>query len=210
MIQLWRVLLLCVSSLLSWPIIGQAADAPSAINVLVAYHSLSGHTERMAEAVAEGARSVSRTHVVLKRVGKVTAEELFAADAIVLGSPVYWSNMAGEMKVFIDDWQFKFGVFPAFKLKNKVGAAFATGGQISSGKELTMLSLLAAMLGNQMIVVSAGGAFGASATTEGDSPGIDAQELTGARELGRRVADVTGAVKRGFELQGNGAGLSGP
>ena len=209
MIQLGRVLLLCVSSLLAWPIIGRAADSPLAINVLVAYHSLSGHTERMAEAVAEGARSGPQTHVVLKRVGKVTAEELFAADAIVLGSPVYWSNMAGEVKTFIDDWQFKFGVFPEFKLKNKVGAAFATGGQISSGKELTMLSILAAMLGNQMIVVSGGGAFGASATTEGDSPGIDAQELTGARELGRRVADVAGAVKRGFESQGNNAGSSG-
>ena len=210
MIQLGRVLLLCVSSLLAWPIIGRAADSPLAINVLVAYHSLFGHTERMAEAVAEGARSVPQTQVVLKRVGKVTAEELFAADAIVLGSPVYWSNMAGEVKTFIDDWQFKFGVFPEFKLKNKVGAAFATGGQISSGKELTMLSILAAMLGNQMIIVSGGGAFGASATTEGESPGIDVQEMTGARELGRRVADVAGAVKRGFESQGNRAGSSGP
>ena len=210
MIQLGRVLLLCVSSLLAWPIIGRAADSPPAINVLVAYHSLFGHTERMAEAVAEGARSVPQTQVVLKRVGKVTAEELFAADAIVLGSPVYWSNMAGEVKAFIDDWQFKFGVFPEFKLRNKVGAAFATGGQISSGKELTMLSILAAMLGNQMIIVSGGGAFGASATTEGESPGIDVQEMTGARELGRRVADVAGAVKRGFESQGNRAGSSGP
>jgi len=209
-IQLWRVLLLCASSLLAVPMIARAADSPPTINVLVAYHSLSGHTERMAEAVAEGARSVPQTQVVLKRVGKVTAEELFAADAIVLGSPVYWSNMAGEVKAFIDDWQFKFGVFPEFKLRNKVGAAFATGGQISSGKELTMLSILAAMLGNQMIIVSGGGAFGASATTEGESPGIDVQEMTGARELGRRVADVAGAVKRGFESQGNRAGSSGP
>ena len=144
---------------------------------------------------------VSHTQVVVKRVGAVTAEELFAADAIVLGSPVYWSNMAGEVKTFIDDWQFKFGVFPEFKLRNKVGAAFATGGQISSGKELTMLSILAAMLGNYMITVSGGGAFGASATTEGNSLGIDEQELAGARELGRRVADVAGAVKRGFQLQ---------
>lgn len=210
MIQLWRVLLLCASSLLAVPMIARAADNSPTINVLVAYHSLSGHTERMAEAVAEGARSVPQTQVVLKRVGKVTAEELFAADAIVLGSPVYWSNMAGEVKAFIDDWQFKFGVFPEFKLRNKVGAAFATGGQISSGKELTMLSILAAMLGNQMIIVSGGGAFGASATTEGESPGIDVQEMTGARELGRRVADVAGAVKRGFESQGNRAGSSGP
>jgi NAD(P)H dehydrogenase (quinone) len=54
-----------------------------------------------------------------------------------------------------------------------------------------MLTILAAMLGNQMIIVSGGGAFGASATTEGDSPGIDNKELADARELGRRVAEVT-------------------
>src|SRR2546422_11236121 len=82
-------------------------------------------------------------------------------------------------------------------MKIKIGAAFATGGQVSSGKEVTMLTILAAMLGNQMIVVSGGGAFGASATSEGDRPGIDDKELTGARELGRRVAGGTGGVKRG-------------
>ena len=167
------------------------------IKILVAYHSLSGHTEKMAQAVAEGAKGLPEAQVLLKRVGQVTGEELLGADAIVIGSPVYWSNMAGEVKTFIDNWQFKFGVFPEFKLKNKVGAAFATGGQISSGKELTMLSILAAMLGNQMIVVSGGGAFGASATTEGNSPGIDEQELASARDLGRRVAAVAGVVVRG-------------
>jgi NAD(P)H dehydrogenase (quinone) len=201
MTQIWRLFLLCATGFLATPAVGQSADSQPTIQILVAYHSLSGNTERMAEAVAEGARMVSHTQVVVKRVGAVTAEELFAADAIVLGSPVYWSNMAGEVKTFIDDWQFKFGVFPEFKLRNKVGAAFATGGQISSGKELTMLSILAAMLGNYMITVSGGGAFGASATTEGNSLGIDEQELAGARELGRRVADVAGAVKRGFQLQ---------
>ncbi|MGC3974541.1 MAG: NAD(P)H-dependent oxidoreductase [Nitrospira sp.] len=201
MVRMWRLLLLCAASILIGPTVGASAESPAITQVLVAYHSLSGNTERMAEAVAEGVRMVPHTQVVVRRVGSVTAEELFAADAIVLGSPVYWSNMAGEVKTFIDDWQFKFGVFPEFKLKNKVGAAFATGGQISSGKEMTMLSILAAMLGNYMITVSGGGAFGASATTEGNSPGIDEQELFRARELGRRVADVAGAVKRGFELQ---------
>lgn len=200
MLQIWRLLLICTAGVLAAPSVGSSADSAPTIHVLVAYHSSSGNTERMAEAVAEGVRSVPHTQVMVRRVGHVTAEELFAADAIVLGSPVYWSNMAGEVKAFIDDWQFKFGVFPGFKLKNKVGAAFATGGQISSGKEFTMLSILAAMLGNYMITVSGGGAFGASATTEGQSPGIDEQEIANARELGRRVADVAGAVKRGFEL----------
>ena len=165
------------------------------VKVLVAYHSQSGNTERMAEAVVEGAKSLPGTTVVLKRVGQVTADDLFSSDAIVVGSPVYWSNMSGEVKTFFDNWQFKFGVFPDFKMKNKIGAAFATGGQISSGKEVTMLTILAAMLGNQMIVVSGGGAFGASATTEGDSPGIDKRELADAQALGRRVAEVASMLR---------------
>jgi NAD(P)H dehydrogenase (quinone) len=174
-----------------------SADEPlrAGIKVLVTYHSLTGHTERMAEAVAEGAKSLPGTIVILKRVAQVTADDLFSSDAIVVGSPVYWSNMSGEVKTFFDNWQFKFGVFPEFKMKNKIGAAFATGGQISSGKEVTMLTILAAMLGNQMIVVGGGGAFGASATTEGDSPGIDKKELADAQALGRRVAEVAAMLR---------------
>jgi NAD(P)H dehydrogenase (quinone) len=167
------------------------------VRVLVTYHSLTGNTERMAEAVVEGAKSVPGTVVVLKRVGQVTAEDLFSSDAVIVGSPVYWSNMSGEVKTFFDNWQFKFGVFPEFKMKNKIGAAFATGGQVSSGKEVTMLTILAAMLGNQMIVVSGGGAFGASATTEGDSLGIDKKELADAKALGQRVADIAKLIRRG-------------
>ncbi|NJL17557.1 MAG: flavodoxin family protein [Nitrospira sp.] len=153
----------------------------------------------MADAVVAGAKSVSGTLVVLKRVGHVTADDLLSADAVIVGSPVYWSNMSGEVKTFFDNWQFKFGVFPEYKMKDKVGAAFATGGQVSSGKEVTMLTILAAMLENRMIVVSDGGAFGASATTEGDSPGIDDHELGSAKALGRRVADVAKLIKRGAE-----------
>jgi NAD(P)H dehydrogenase (quinone) len=174
-----------------------AGDPTPTIKILVTYHSLSGNTERMAQAVAAGAKSVSGAQIVSKRVGQVTAEDLFTADAVVVGSPVYWSNMSGEVKAFFDNGQFKFGVFPEFKMKNKVGAAFTTGGQISSGKELTMLTILAAMLGNQMIVVSGGGAFGASATTEGDSPGVDDKEIAEAKALGQRVADVTKLIKVG-------------
>ena len=200
MIPLVRMIFWCAVGLFISPMHAQS-EAASEVNVLIAYHSRSGHTEQMANAVAEGARTISSVHVTVRRVQQVTAEELFSADAIILGSPVYWSNMAGEVKTFIDDWQFKFGVFPEFKLKNKVGAAFATGGQVSSGKEFTMVSILAAMLGNHMIVVGGGGAFGASATTEGNSPGIDEQELVGARDLGQRVADVAVALRNGFVMK---------
>ncbi len=53
------------------------------------------------------------------------------------------------------------------------------------------------MLNNQMIIVSGGGGFGASATTGPDSPGIDEKELAAARDLGKRVAEVAAVVKRG-------------
>lgn len=173
-------------------------EPASGVTVLVAYYSMTGNTEQMAQGVAAGARTIEGTVVVTKRVEQVTADDLFAADAVIVGSPVYWSNMAGPVKTFFDNWQLKFGVYPDFKMRNKVGAAFAVGGQVSSGKEVAMLTILAAMLGNQMVVVSSGGAFGASATTEGDSPGIDAQELAAARALGQRVAEVTGVMKKGM------------
>ncbi len=178
---------------------GPLVQAEPTVTVLVAYHSVSGHTEHMAQAVAEGVRSVPGTRVRVERVQKVTADALFSADAVVVGSPVYWSNMAGEVKTFFDNWQLKFGVWPDFKMRNKVGAAFTTGGQVAGGKEVTMLTMLAAMLGNQMIVVSGGGAFGASATTEGESPGVNDVELAEARALGQRVAHVARQVKRGAE-----------
>jgi len=176
-----------------WALDPRGAD----VRVLVAYYSQTGHTEKMAQGVAEGARKVEGTTVILKRVEQVTAADLFSADAVVVGSPVYWANMAGPVKAFFDDWQLKFGVFPEFKMRDKVGAAFTTGGQVSGGKEVTMLTILAAMLANQMIVVGGGGAFGASATTEGDSPGIDAKELEDAKALGKRVAKVTRVLTQG-------------
>ncbi len=195
----WAGCLCCLALVL----VSQPVQAEQTVEVLVAYHSASGHTETMARAVAEGVQSVPMTLVQVERVEKVTAKMLFSADALVVGSPVYWANMAGEVKTFFDNWQFKFGVWPEFKMRNKVGAAFTTGGQVSGGKEVTMLTMLAAMLGNRMIVVSGGGAFGASATTEGESPGINGQELADARALGKRVAEVAWTVKRGAGESGN-------
>ena len=175
----------------------QVQSQSDTIQVLVAYHSLSGNTETMAQSVVDGAEAVPGTRVLLHGVEEVTEKVLFGSDALIVGSPVYWSNMSGEVKTFFDRWQFEFGVFPEFKMRNKVGAAFATGGQVSSGKEVTMLTILAAMLGNQMIVVSDGGAFGASATTEGESPGINDTEKAEAWSLGKRVAEVAWMIKRG-------------
>jgi len=175
---------------------GDAAD-PAPVTVLVTYHSVTGNTERMAQGVAEGAKAVSGTSVVLKRVGEVGADDLSSSDAVIVGSPVYFANMSGEVKTFFDNWSLKFSLFQDRKMRNKVGAAFATGAAVSAGKEFTILGILGAMLNNQMIIVSGGGGFGASATTGPDSPGIDEKELAAARDLGKRVAEVAAVVKRG-------------
>jgi NAD(P)H dehydrogenase (quinone) len=190
----------CVLSLAAVFLLGsgttQAAD-PQPVTVLVVYHSASGNTEKMAQGVAEGAKAVSGTRVVLKRVSETAADDLLSSDAVIVGSPVYFGNMSGEVKTFFDNWLLKFGVFRDFKMRNKVGGAFATGASISNGKEVTMLAILGAMLVNQMIVVGGGGAFGASATTGPDSPGVDDKELADARDLGKRVAEVVSVIKRG-------------
>jgi NAD(P)H dehydrogenase (quinone) len=155
----------------------------------------------MAQGVAEGANSVSGATVVLKKVGEVTGDELLACDALIVGSPVYYANMAGEIKIFFDNWLLKFRfAFIEFKMRNKIGGAFVTGGAISNGKETTMQSIHGAMLINQMSVVSGGGAFGASATTGPESPGVDEKELEAARALGKRVAEFAAITKRGSKL----------
>ena len=175
-----------------------AADSLSSVTVLVTYHSVSGNTEKMAQAVAEGAKAVSGTSVVLKRVSEVIGDDLLSSDAVIVGSPVYVGNMSGEVKTFFDNWGRKFGLGTGTgKMRNKLGAAFATGGGVSNGKEVAMLTILGAMLIHQMIVTGAGGAFGASATTGSDSPGIDDKELAAARDLGKRIAEVTSVIKRG-------------
>lgn len=176
-----------------------AQDTGERVKVLVAYYSATGNTEVMAKGVVAGIQEIKGSDVLLKRVEQVKGKELFAADAVIVGSPVYWANMAAPVKAFFDNWQLQFGVFPELKMKNKIGAAFSTGGQVSGGKELTMLTILAAMLGNHMIVVSGGGAFGASATTERHSVGIQDWELEQAKELGRRVARVTHRWKQGLQ-----------
>jgi NAD(P)H dehydrogenase (quinone) len=134
---------------------GSASQAQAArVSVLIAYHSVTGNTEKMAQGVAEGAKAVPDTNVVLKRVSEVTAEDLLSSDAVIVGSPVYFGNISGEVKTFFDNWLLKFDFYRDFRMRNKVGGAFATGGSISNGKEITMMAILEAMLINKMIIVS--------------------------------------------------------
>jgi len=99
--------------------------------VLIVYHTLSGNTEKMAQAYAEGAKNVQGTEVVLKKALDATLEDLLGCDAIALGSADYFSYIAGALKDFFDRT-----FYPSLgKVAGKPYAAFATGGR---GGETTL------------------------------------------------------------------------
>lgn len=70
--------------------------------VLVVYHSGTGNTRTMAEAVAEGAKEVVGVEIILKEAEEASVNDLVAADAIAFGSPTYFSYMAGVLKALFD------------------------------------------------------------------------------------------------------------
>ncbi|MCX8043929.1 MAG: NAD(P)H-dependent oxidoreductase [Desulfobacterota bacterium] len=70
--------------------------------VLVVYHSQSGVTERMAQAVRDGATEIEGCVVTCKRACAADLEDMVQADAIIIGSPEYFGYMAGAVKDFFD------------------------------------------------------------------------------------------------------------
>lgn len=70
--------------------------------VLVVFHSQGGNTKAAAEAVAQGARDVAGTEVVLKEGLAATTEDLLSCGALAVGTPDYFSYMAGGLKDFFD------------------------------------------------------------------------------------------------------------
>lgn len=165
--------------------------------VLITYYSQSGNTEKLAQAVAEGAKSIEKVEVRLLPIEQVKESDLLEASAIIVGSPVYNANVAPAVQEFINSWPFE-----GRPLENKLGAAFSTGGGISIGEELVMLNILHSMLIYGMIVV--GGedteaAFGASAVTgEGPFVGekIDELFLNKGFGLGSRVANLVVSLSK--------------
>jgi NAD(P)H dehydrogenase (quinone) len=178
-----------------------ASTAQERTTILISYFSQQGHTRSMAEAVARGARSAGAVTVKLLDVAETTKEDVLAADGIIVGSPVHNANAAAEVVSFLNRWPFE-----GAPMKDKIGAAFVTGGGISSGEELAQLAILHSMLIFGMIVV--GGPdwttpFGASAITAEppfDKAGSDAaiapEFVKKGEALGKRVAELTMKWKR--------------
>lgn len=172
------------------------AHSQESPSILIAYYSVSGNTQAMAEAVAKGVGQVENVSYTIKPIAQVSEEEVLNASAIILGSPVYNANVAPQVQEFINGWPFE-----GRPLKNKIGAVFVTGGGFSIGEESVMFGMIRAMLVHGMVII--GGeeteaAFGASAITgEGDFAGkeVDTIFLNKAEGLGKRVAEMVLRLK---------------
>ena len=158
------------------------------VKVLVIYDSGTGNTEKMAHAVAEGARQVKSAEVVLKKVDDATLNDLEWADAILVGSPTYYGQMSAKIKAFFDK-----SVEIHGKLEGKVGAAFTSSGGTATGAETTLLSIIEAMLIHGMIVQgrAENKHYGAAAV---EAP--NKEELKICRELGKRTAKLALKLKK--------------
>jgi NAD(P)H dehydrogenase (quinone) len=137
--------------------------------VLVLYYSSYGHIEKMAEAVAEGARSAG-AQVDVKRVPETVPEaiaksshfklgqaapiatvaELEHYDAIIVGTGTRFGRMSSQMAAFLDQAG---GLWAKGALHGKVGAAFASSATQHGGQEMTLFSIITNLLHFGMTIV---------------------------------------------------------
>ncbi len=190
--------------------------------VLVLYYSSYGHIETMAQAIAEGAREAGasvdikrvpelvptdlaqKSHFKLDQAAPVaTVDELPSYDAIIVGTPTRFGNMAAQMKNFLDQTG---GLWFTGKLVGKVGSVFTSSATQHGGQESTILSTHTVLLHQGMVIVglpyawqgqmtlaeiSGGSPYGASTIAAGDgSRQPSANELAGAKFQGAHVARI--------------------
>lgn len=70
--------------------------------ILIVYHSQTGHTRQMAQAVAEGAKAIEHTEVVLKKANDATLDDLLTCNGLAIGTPENFGYMSGMIKDFFD------------------------------------------------------------------------------------------------------------
>ncbi len=166
--------------------------------VLVLYHSTYGHIEQMAEAVAEGARSVGGVEVDIKRVEETVPEELATQshykldqkapiatpadlesyDAIIVGAGTRFGTASAQMRNF---WDQTGGVWFQGKLVGKIGGAFTSSATQHGGNETTLIGLIQTLLHHGMVVAGLPYAFAGQMTLDeisGGSP-YGATTITG-------------------------------
>jgi NAD(P)H dehydrogenase (quinone) len=113
---------------------------------IVIYYSRSGNTKEMGETIAK-AMNDAGLKTECKPVDKVKADDLPGYDAVVIGSPCYYGQMAAPVKQLIDDLVSRHG-----QLNGKVGAAFSSSANIGGGSETTVTGIIDAMLIAGMVI----------------------------------------------------------
>ncbi|MBT9137317.1 MAG: p-benzoquinone reductase [Firmicutes bacterium] len=150
------------------------------MKVLVVYYSMYGHIRKLAEAAAEGARSVANVEVALRRVPETlpdeviermgaveaqkqqvdvplcTVDELGEADAIIFGTPTRFGNMCGQMRQFLDATG---QLWMNGALVGKVGSVITSSNTQHGGQESTILTFHVTLLHHGMVVVGLPYAF---------------------------------------------------
>jgi NAD(P)H dehydrogenase (quinone) len=137
--------------------------------VLVLYYSTYGHIEKMAQAVAEGARAAG-AQADIKRVPETVPEEIAKAgyfrldqaapiakveelenyDAIIIGAPTRFGRIPSQMAAFLDQAG---PLWLRGVLNGKVGAAFTSSATQHGGQETTLFSIIANLLHFGMTIV---------------------------------------------------------
>ena len=188
----------CAKSLLPIAILllASAALAAPPLRILIAYHSETGNTEKLAAAVKEGAASVQGVTVVLRKVGSVTDEEIVSADGIILGTPVQWGNLSAPAKQFLDRTGAALGKAGNTYGEGRTAAVFCTAGSPANGQEMARLGAIAAFLGMRFAILGGVndegfGTLGPQAVTGGKPPGVSPRALAEARRFGERFARLT-------------------
>jgi NAD(P)H dehydrogenase (quinone) len=160
------------------------------MQILVMYYSRTGNTGKLAQEIAKGVQEVEGVTCVLKSVSEVGKDDFIASDGVIAGSPVYFGTMAAELKRVFDKY-----VGIRRKMEGKVGAAFATSGDPTGGKETTLFSILQAMLIYGMVVVGdpldATGHYGVACVGAPDE-----ETARNALKLGKRVAVLAKKLER--------------
>ena len=142
--------------------------------ILVVHYSQTGNTRKMAELVAEGAKKSGKHEVKLVEAEKLDMKEFVRADGFALGSPDYFTYMAGQMKTVFDR-----ALAHAKEIKGKPFVSFVSHG--GGGGAIESLDRLGAAIG---LVKASGGLKCQGA------PGKQAAE--DCRKLGESLA---GAVR---------------
>jgi len=186
------------------------------MKILVVYYSLYGHVYQLAEAAAEGARSVGNVEVALRRVPETlpesvlekmgaieaqkqqahvpqcTVDELGAADAIIFGTPTRFGNMCGQMRQFLDATG---QLWMKGALVGKVGSVIASSNTQHGGQESTILTFHVTLLHHGMVVVGLPYAF------QGQ---MVADQITGCSPYG--ASTIAGTDGRRFPSENELAG----